>query len=201
MYLMLGQKLNLPAGRQGENQKSRTLVIKLETKDVISPSTGAIIFSLGGRSLVFPNFAREMRKITCLSLAALALLFVACKNSKSSGDEHKVPAPGTVVASAEMPVTDDPLNKFTFSIKVVADSNVAGGVYDVDADYGPNYANGQFTMPKGGESLKPVIRKGNEPYTYIIGFKVAGDTTFYDYFQVSSSKVATKMQYIRAYSF
>ena len=101
----------------------------------------------------------------------------------------------------EMPITDDPLNKFIFSIKVIADSNIKAGVYDVDVDYGPNFAEGTFTMPKGGEDLKPVIRKGAAPYTYIIGFKVAGDTTFYDYFEVSSSRTNTKMQYIRAYTF
>ena len=100
-----------------------------------------------------------------------------------------------------MPVTDDPLNKFTFTIKVIADSNVQTGVYDVDVDYGPNFAEGQFTMPKGGEDLKPLVRKGDKPNSYIVGFKVAGDTTFYDYFEISSSKSSTKMQYIKAYTF
>jgi len=136
-------------------------------------------------------------------MAASALLYASCNNTGSS-NEYKAknfPKPGTIVVTAQMPVTDDPLNHFTFSVKVIADSNIKAGVYDIDADYGPNFAEGQLTMPKGGEDLKPLIRKGNAPYTYIIGFKIAGDTTFYDYFEVSSSRSATKMQYLKAYTF
>jgi len=105
------------------------------------------------------------------------------------------------MASAEMPVTDDQLNHFMFSVKVIADSNVRSGVYDVDADYGPNFAEGQFTMPTGIEDAKPVINKGKEPYTYIIGFQLPNDTTFYEYFQIQSDRKTTKMQYIKAYTF
>jgi len=54
-------------------------------------------------------------------------------------------------------------------------------------------------MPKGAEDIKPIIRKGSTPYTYIIGFKVAGDTTFYEYFQVSATNTDMKMGYIKAY--
>ena len=100
-----------------------------------------------------------------------------------------------------MPVTDDPLNHFVFSVNVIADSNVRAGVYDVDVNYGPNFSEGQFTMPKGGEDLKPVIKKGSMPSTFIIGFRVPGDTTFYDYFEISSSIRTTKMQYVKAYTF
>jgi len=123
----------------------------------------------------------------------------ACNNS-GTDSAIDFPKPGTVVATAQMPIKDE-LNNFTFSIKVVADSEVKAGVYDVDVDFGPNFAEGKFTMPKGGEELKPLIRTGSNPYTYIIGFKVANDTTFYDYFEVSSSKDHTKMQYIKTYSF
>ena len=100
-----------------------------------------------------------------------------------------------------MPITEDAINHTTFSVKVVADSDVANGVYDVDADFGPNFGEGKFSMPKGAEDATPVIRKGDEPYSYIIGFRIAGDTTFYDYFRVSCSKSNTKMEYIKAYSF
>lgn len=105
------------------------------------------------------------------------------------------------MAKDEIPVTSDPLNHFVFSVKVIADSNVANGVYDIDADYGPNYAAGQLVLPEGCKDAKPVIRKGSQPYTFIIGFRLPHDTTFYDYMEVSSSKNQTKMQYIKAYSF
>ncbi len=100
-----------------------------------------------------------------------------------------------------MPIAEDAINHSSFSVKVIADSDIATGVYDVDADFGTNFGEGKFTMPKGAEDATPVIRKGDAPYTYIIGFHIAGDTTFYDYFQVSCSKSSTKMEYIKAYSF
>jgi len=145
-----------------------------------------------------------MKKTVLLFVAIAAISQVACNSSndeKTTGNNKQFPKPGTVVAAAEMPVTDDPLNKFTFSVKVIADTNVRSGEYDVDADYGPNFAEGHFTMPKGGEYLVPVIRRDNAPYTYIIGFRLPGDTTFYDYFEVSSNRSSTKMQYVKAYTF
>ena len=140
-----------------------------------------------------------MKRTSLVFFSLTVPLFFGCGNSGNKAKHF--PKPGTLVASAEMPVTDDPLNKFTFSVKVIADSDVKSGVYDIDVDYGPNFAEGKLNMPKGGEELQPIIRKGSDPYTYIIGFKVAGDTTFYDYFQISSSKANTKMEYIKAYTF
>lgn len=140
-----------------------------------------------------------MQKRILIAATLGAATLAGCSNS-STDKAKEFPKPGTIVATAQMPIKDE-LNNFTFSIKVVADSEVKAGVYDVDVDFGPNFAEGKFTMPKGGEELKPLIRTGSNPYTYIIGFKVANDTTFYDYFEVSSSKDHTKMQYIKAYSF
>jgi hypothetical protein len=132
---------------------------------------------------------------------AFALFLFSCTNDNKSSESVKAfPKPGTVVASAEMPVAGDNLNNFVFSVKVIADSSVTSGVYDVDADFGPNLAVGEFTMPKGGEHFKPLIRIGSEPNTFIIGFRMPGDTAFNDYFEVSSNHAQTKMRYIKAYS-
>ena len=153
-----------------------------------------------GISLIF---APAMKRSIYL-LAIIPVVLSACSDTGNSNIEQKAkqfPKPGTIVAKAEMPVTEDKLNHFTFSVKVIADSNVKAGVYDVDADFGPNFAEGQLIMPKGGEHLLPVIRKGTAPYTYIIGFKADNDTTFYDYFEVSSNRSVTKMQYVKAYTF
>src|SRR4051794_15984151 len=127
-----------------------------------------------------------------LFLAVGAITFTACKDNKKENAARQFPRPGTVVASAMEPVTDDTLNKFTFSIKVIADSDVANGVYDVDVDYGPNFVEGKFTLPKGGAHFTPMMKKAARPYTYIIGFQIPGDTTFYDYFEVSSGHGSTK---------
>ncbi len=134
-----------------------------------------------------------MKNSSLFALVTSALFISSCEGSNKAAEDTKTEIkPGTVVASAEMPVTDDSLNNFTFSVKVVADST--RGVYDIDADYGPNFAEGQFVMPKGGEDLVPLLKRGNSPNTWVIGFRVAGDTTFYDYFEVSCTKKATKMQ-------
>jgi len=170
----------------------------LETAQKLYPSfiddynATYIIFAPAMKTIVFPGFI------------FLLLFFSACSNNKDQGVPDapaKFPKPGTIIATASRPVADDSLNKFTYSIKIIADSNIISGVYDVDADYGPNFAEGQFTMPKGGEHLVPLIRKGSDPFTYVIGFKVAGDTTFYDYFEVMSNHSTTKMQYLKTYTF
>jgi len=136
----------------------------------------------------------------CITSAVLC----ACNNppteSAGSGKKITMPKPGAVVAEAHMPINDPPRN-FTFSVKVIADSNMAAGEYYIDADYGPNFNEGHLVMPKGGESFLPIIKKANEPNAFIIGFKMPGDTTFYEYFEVSTDKHATKMQYTKAYSF
>ena len=145
-------------------------------------------------------FLRPMKKTVFYFTAAL--LFVAC-NSNSS-NEHKpkhFPKPGTTVAADQMPIVEDALNHSVFSVKVIADSDITSGVYDVDADFGPNFGEGKFSMPKGIEDLQPIIRKGSNKYTFIIGFRLPDDTAFKDYFQVSCTKSSTKMEYIKAYSF
>lgn len=145
-----------------------------------------------------------MNKITLFGVVILVVSLSSCGNNNTSPGEDKpkqFPTPGTIIAQAEMPVTMDTLNHFTFSVKVIADSDVKSGVYDIDADFGPNFAEGQMVMPKGGEHLAPAIRKDTAPYTFIIGFKMEDDTTFYDYYEVKSSLKQTKMRYIKAYSF
>ncbi len=145
-----------------------------------------------------------MKKINSIVLAAPLAFFIACSGSSNKdkiGRAKQFPKPGTIVAAAETPIAEDSLNHATFSVKVIADSNVSSGIYDVDVDYGNNFAEGQITMPKGGEDFKPVIRKGDAPNIYIIGFRAPADSTFYDYFQVTSNRKATQMEYIKAYSF
>jgi hypothetical protein len=143
------------------------------------------------------GFITRTMIVCCLALGA-------CRGSGSNNGStttKALPKPGTVIASDEMPVAGDTLNHFKFGIKVVADSLVAKGIYDIDADFGPNFATGQMAMPKGGEDLTPILKRSPAPNTYIIGFRVPGDTTFYEYYEVSSTGSATRMQYIKSYTF
>jgi len=128
---------------------------------------------------------------------ATALFVLSCGDSKQ---RKELPPPGTVVATVSEPVVDDTLNKSTFSLKLVADS-LGQGIYDVAVMFGHNPALGKFTMPHGIEDIVPSVRKGNTRYSYIIGFQLPGDTTFYEYYQVTSSSTSTKMQYINSYTF
>ena len=141
------------------------------------------------------------RFIPAILIAITILTSCSTRENSTQAKSHQFPKPGTTVANAERKITEDSLNDFRFQIRVIADSAVQNGVYNVDVDYGPNFASGQFTMPKGGEHLLPVIKSGNSPYTYIIGFRLPDDTTFYEYYEVSSNKQSTKMQYINTYSF
>ena len=144
-----------------------------------------------------------MTKTNIFFIAIATTLLSSCDNNNSGNAQIKkhFPKPGTTVAEAQIPVTDDALNHFVYSVKVIADSDIAEGVYDVDVDYGPNFAEDKFTMPKGIEDIRPVIRNGGNPNTFIIGFRLPNDTTFNDYFQVEATKHTTKMVYIKAYSF
>ncbi len=142
-------------------------------------------------------------KIFSVLLGAGSLL-TSCQNSATvnkSSKKVRLPVPGTIIDSLSSPVTEDKLNHFFCSVKIIADSNIAAGVYDIDADYGPNFAEGKLTMPKGAENSRLLVRKGTIPCSFIIGFRIPDDTTFYDYFEVDFSKTATKMQYIKAYTF
>jgi hypothetical protein len=142
-------------------------------------------------------FLRAMR-YTIILLAGL--LFAACNADKKEKDYSKLPA-GTLIAADSMSIAEDSLNQSQFSVKVTTTAKTAEGKYGVQANWGYNPAETQFTLPKGGETFIPVLRKGQQPYTYIIGFNIPDDTTFYDYFQVQGNQGGIRMQYIKTYSF
>lgn len=139
----------------------------------------------------------------CSLLVTTGILLASCGgNDTGTAVAYKtMPIPGTEIAKAETQAGEDTLNHFKFSVRIVADSQIEKGVYDVLTTFGPNKADGAFTMPKGGEHFIPVIRKGGAPATFIIGFHVPKDTTFYDYYLVSATTASTKMLYMNSYSF
>lgn len=150
----------------------------------------------------WPYFCGGMK--TFASFVCGVLLLASCQSGSSqqtTASTYTVPAAGTIVVADSMPVSND-LNHFNFSVKVVTNANSAGyGEYDVKAAFGPNEADGQFQMPKGGKDLKPIIRKDKEGMSYTIGFHHGNDTAFYDYYQVSYSRNGISMQYLKGYSF
>jgi hypothetical protein len=149
-----------------------------------------------------------MKNYAAVILAAWCLLSASCNNgekgkvkqAENNVEEHI--EPGLVMVADSMPITEDPLNKPYFSVKLIStDHTTHYGAYKVVANWGGNHAESEFAMPRGGEQLKPVLRKGKDAYTYIIGFLYEDQPEFYDYYQVSAAKGEIKMKYIKAYSF
>lgn len=129
------------------------------------------------------------------------LLFInACAGSNEDNQpKHTAPGTGTIMAADSMDVAEDKLNGYMFSVAVIATDSSINGEYDVEANWGNNMANSTIRMPHGGEHLKPLLRKGAEPYTYILGFHFDTDTIFHDYYQVSADRGQIMMKYIKAY--
>ncbi len=122
------------------------------------------------------------------------------KSHKRQQGRYSVPVTNTVVASDKMRITDD-LNELFYTIEVVATPRSDKGEYEVLASYGHNDASARITMPEANPPLLPEIRRGNAPYSYIIGFRREKDTSFKEYFQVQATKGKTEMKYLKAYSF
>lgn len=158
--------------------------------------------------MLFAYFCALMNRIL---LAIIILVLGSCNNNEArnnrgprllavnDADQYDPPPPGTIVAADSMEVTDDPLNHFSFSVKIKTNEYSSKGTYAIEAAYGPNNADGMFTMPRGGNHLKPVLRKSKEPYTYIIGFEYQHKV--YDYYVVKGSKNAIEIKNIKAYTF
>lgn len=144
-------------------------------------------------------------KKTFLLYTICAVLLIACSNNKAdsqssaTGAKYTPPPPGTLIASQQMP-TNDPLNHFNFTVKVLSNEYSNTGTYTVEASWGPDKAEQQFTMPRSSDlRFKPILKKASEPYTYIIGFDYGGK--FYDYYQIKGAKDNIEMKYTKAYSF
>lgn len=146
-----------------------------------------------------------MKKTDRLLFILICILAAGCQGSHRTGKDtqrtHVSLLPGTVIAKDSMPVKEDKLNNFTFGITVSADSDVANGVYNIKVNYEYHTEQGQFTMPEEIKNVRPLLRRADQPYTYIIGFKITGDTTFYDYYQVKATSSSIRMEYIKGYTF
>lgn len=134
-------------------------------------------------------------------------IFAGCANSNESDNSggsntgtYPVPKPNTVVASDSMRIPDA-LNELYYSIEVIATDRSNKGLYEVLVTYGHNDASGQLSMPEADKPIIPEVRRGSEPFTYIIGFHHGADTSFNDYFLVQAGRGQTSMKYIKAYSF
>ncbi len=132
----------------------------------------------------------------------ISILVLAGCSAKNPVTQNNKPLPtGTIVAIDSMPVVEDELNHFYFSVAIKTNEQTSDGRYDVDIAYGPSTGVSAFKMPKGCENVRPVMRQGTEPYTYIIGFKMPNDTVFHEYYSVSGSRGRIEVKPIKGYTF
>jgi len=139
-----------------------------------------------------------MKKI--LFVLALGATMLAACGGGGYDNPRLTLKPGALIDKQEMPVKG--AQGGVYRVTLTADSLISTGVYSVNAIYGNDTANGRFTMPKEVEHFKlKMVVCDSLPYTYIIGFMLPKDTTFYDYFQVTGSHNQISMNYTKAYSF
>lgn len=135
-------------------------------------------------------------------LALLPLIIFSCQSADTKTTKNESPfAENTIVAADSMHITEETLSRFYFSVIVRSTTYSTKRMYDVSVRYGPNNAASRFPMPKGGEHLKPVMKKGTEPYSYIIGFYLDDDTTFNEYYLVKGSLQQILIKPLAAYTF
>lgn len=140
-------------------------------------------------------------------LPFLLLLFSCGSNESPNSTSSKLevnetgvggPAAGTIIAADSMEIPD-PLNRQYFAVSIVATEYSFRGTYAINAHYGPNDAASEITLPRSTQKLTPALRAGDEPFSYIVGFKIDEDDTFYDYFLVKAQKGQMEMKYLKAY--
>ncbi|MBS1773017.1 MAG: hypothetical protein JST82_09150 [Bacteroidetes bacterium] len=105
---------------------------------------------------------------------------------------------GEIIAADSMKITEDQLNVQYFGVTVYTTDSV--GRYDIEAHYGFNYAINTIQLPIGGEHFKPLLRKGDTAYSYLVGFHFADDTIFHDYYAITATKGQIGMKYTKAYT-
>ena len=134
-----------------------------------------------------------------LLIAACAFM-AACSDTKEGVDFASLPA-NTLLAADSMKVAEDSLNNTWFSVKLLTSDKTAKGIYNISAAWGGNIADTKFTLPKGAEKFKPALHREAAPYSFMIGFHMEDDTTFYPYYQVRAEAGTIKMNYVRSYTF
>ncbi len=142
-----------------------------------------------------------------LVVSCLLLLFSCSQNEKTVGQEEKILSKisgnkleaGTLISADSMRIPD-PLNEQYFTVRLLTTDASDEGTYELQVVYGMNDASTELTFPQGTEPVTPTIKKGKEPFSYVIGFLYGADTTFNDYFLVQSIRNQTKMRYLKAYT-
>lgn len=144
-------------------------------------------------------------------LQLLSLLVItACNSSEKKESANNIthfyaPEEGTVIAADSIPITEDTLNDFYYSIKLTSTFMSEDGSYRMNVAYGHNDAQSDIVYPKLTGKVTPAVQLDKSiPYTYNIGFYLDGSDEFKDYARVSarkgySGKQEIELKYIKTY--
>lgn len=103
------------------------------------------------------------------------------------------------VVAADSIAIPDPLNRFYFSVTLKKTAYSYRGTYEVVAKNKTQNATTLITFPQGKRPVRPALRKGDAPLTFIVGFYYLDSRRFYDYFQVTADGNTVRMKYLKAY--
>jgi hypothetical protein len=125
-------------------------------------------------------------------LLAVAVMTFGCKtktgenNTKATTMVNWNPPPaGTIVDQYEEKVTEDKINDIYFRVIIKTTDSSKYGHFAVTLERGGNKNETDIDLPKWykGAILKPVIKKGTNPYECFLGFD-AGDGIFKGFYQI-----------------
>jgi len=135
-------------------------------------------------------------------LFAALVLFAACKNepANTTKSDFTPPKSGTTVAADSILIEEDKLNHQYFGVTVIATDSSINGTYDIEAHWGFNMAVNTIRMPIGGEHFEPILRRGTDPYSFIVGFRFDNDTAFHEYYAIDGQRGQMMMKYVKAYT-
>lgn len=141
-----------------------------------------------------------MKQVQLPVFLLLCGFITACNPRNAAHRKYNPPKAGSIVVADTIAIAEDKLNDQSFSVTVFTNDSSVNGSYDVAAAWGYNMANTSIRMPYGGEDFKPLLRKGDAPYSYIIGFHFNDDTIFHDYYEITAREGQIAARYIRAYT-
>lgn len=123
-------------------------------------------------------------------LLAVVLVMFGCKtktteNKTATATHWTPPAAGTIVDQYEEKVTEDKINDTYFRVVVKATDSSKYGHFAVTLERGGNKNETEIDLPKWykGTVLKPILKKGTNPYECLLGFD-AGDGVFKGFYQI-----------------
>lgn len=124
----------------------------------------------------------------------------ACSNNRPENAAAKATSEAGILVAADSIRIDDPLNELYFSVRLETTEQTDSGRYKVIAAWGYNEGQTDLVLPEGLENASPDVRR-DSGYAFVVGFRTKEDTSFHDYFRITSNQGNLEMKYLKAYYF